>query len=98
MDLLSIMPGLIMITPFMVCGMTMVLHVIFFLFKKPAQILICKCIYYIMFLIYWAFFILFWIIDIIMKKEYLLLVFAIPFIASEIYIAKKLYPFKRKED
>ncbi len=70
----------IVMLPFLVCLVTYLLEVVFMLLKNDNAVKICRKIFFISLFIYISGFFVFWIVYNIINKEYVLVLFSIPFI------------------
>lgn len=79
----------IVLLPFLICGLTVLGQAIFMLLNKPKYVHLLKKVYVASFLLYCVGFLIFWCYLNIIDKNYILLLFSIPFWLIVIYIAKR---------
>ena len=92
----------VVLTPFLICVFTMFIKDLMFIFNKNSFSTIYKNVFTISFLVFWFGFLIFFCYLSIKNKEYLYLVFSLPFwiigvsVVNKYFLKKKLFKFKLK--
>lgn len=77
--------------PFIICSILVLLRNIFLLFNKSKYIEFFNKFYTIIFFLFWGVFLIYWCYMNIVNKDYILLIYSIPFWLISIYIIKKKF-------
>lgn len=83
--------GKIILIPFILCAFSQVFKYIFLLFNKEKFVKYCNVMFAISFFLFWFGFLIYGTYIIICEKEYLMLLFTIPFWGVGIYFAIKVW-------